>query len=760
MAAGDISIRFAAEGDQTLKSAIQAIDNQIKALNEGVKASTEAMKGMGSQEDATAQKNELLARSVEANKQKMELLSKQYDDAKAKLQTLATEMEKAKDANDPAAIDKATNAYNRQSVEVSKLEAAMNRTQTQMTAAQNELESGGQSAESFGEKVGKLADQLQIKLAGEALKGVVDGLEKFGSKCIDIGKSIWGMASDASVMADDMITLATKTGISTEKLQEYGYAARFVDTEVSTITGSMVKLTRNMASTSETTQDAFKKLGVSVTDSKGRMKETEAVFWQAIDALGKMSNETERDQIAMTIFGKSAQELNPLIKAGSDAWYQYADEAKKAGLVLSDDAMGALGTFNDGLQRVDATVESMKNQLMAALAPALTTIADAAANAGQKFTQWLQSAEGKGEIKRVTDLVSGLAQRFVQNLVPAVDKAIEIFKNVGGAVTFLSQNMDKIVSVIKIAVSIFLALKTAMAGLQIAALVTNPIGGAIAAITAIIAAIGLLVTNWDKVKEAGAKAWEMIKGAWNDAGNWFKGIGDKIRNAFTGIGDKISGFFSDGWNKIKNTWSTVTSFFSGIVNGVKNAFSGIGSTLTGFFSSAWNGIKGAWSGVTSFFSGIGSSIKSAISGAISNLPSMALGWARDMMKGFANGIWQFMDTVTKPIRDLAGKIASFLHFSRPDEGPLREYEKWMPDFVQGLAKGLTRSAPILTRAAEGLAGQLATSAQSITLGASAAESTAQPMYMQVDGHTFARLMSGYIDQQQGENWTNMALGLG
>ena len=99
MASGDIGIRFAAEGDQTLKSAIQAIDNQLKALNEGIKASTEAMKGMSGQEDATAQKNEMLARSIEANKQKMELLSRQYDEAKSKLQTLAQEMEEAKKAN-------------------------------------------------------------------------------------------------------------------------------------------------------------------------------------------------------------------------------------------------------------------------------------------------------------------------------------------------------------------------------------------------------------------------------------------------------------------------------------------------------------------------------------------------------------------------------------------------------------------------------------------------------------------------------------
>jgi hypothetical protein len=131
-----------------------------------------------------------------------------------------------------------------------------------------------------------------------------------------------------------------------------------------------------------------------------------------------------------------------------------------------------------------------------------------------------------------------------------------------------------------------------------------------------------------------------------------------------------------------------------------------------------------------------------------------------MMEGFGRGIRQFMDTVTRPIKDLASKIAGFLHFSRPDYGPLRDYEQWMPDFVGGLAKTLTASQPILDRAVANLAGGIESQAKGSTLSASQTAQAQAPIVMQVDGKTFARLMTPYVDSQQGQSWgTSMRLGV-
>lgn len=879
MAAGDISIRFAAEGDQTLKSAIQAIDNQIKALNEGVKASTEAMKGMGSQEDATAQKNELLARSIEANKQKMELLSKQYDDAKSKLQTLAAEMEKAKEANDPAALDKATKAYNKQSSEVSKLEGAMSKAQGEITKAENAIDGLGGEMEETAKSTTVLSDGFTVvkgvitNLITDAIEKLVsslrdaakymmesgmsfestmskvqavsgasaDEMEKLSSKAQEMGAKTKFSASEAGqafnymAMAgwktEDMLDgiegimnlaaasgedLANASDIVTDALTAMGYGAkdagRLADvmaaassnanTNVSMMgetfkyaapvvgtlgysmedaavaiglmanagvkgsqAGTALRSTlTNLAAPSDAAAVAMEKYGISLTDSEGKMKPFSQVM-QELREKFKTMTETEQANVASTIAGKNAMSGFLAIVNSSDEDFNKLTQAignsSGAAQNMSDTMQNNLsGSITKLKSAAEGVAISLYNAFSGTAKTAVDGLTEAVGRVKDRITEWAQSDRAQAMLQKVATAVEGLVTKLLDNLEPALDGIIGAIEGVVKVAGFLITNWQNIAKAIGTAVTAFVAIKGAMAAINFATLITNPVGAVVVAITGLIAIVKLLTTHWDAAKQGAQACWNDIKNAFAPAVQFFKGVVSGITGAFKGIGDSISNLFKGAWDKIKSTWNAVTQFFKNIVSGIKGAFNGIGSVLTGFFTSAWNGIKSAWSGVTSFFSGIGNSIKSAISGAISNLPSMALGWARDMMDGFGRGISNFMSRVTEPVKNLAGKIASFLHFSKPDEGPLREYEKWMPDFVQGLARGLTRSAPILTRAAEGLAGQLATSAQNITLGAAAAESTAQPMYMQVDGHTFARLMSGYIDQQQGENWTNMALGLG
>jgi phage-related protein len=840
MAASDISIRFAAEGDSTLRSAVQAIDAQMRALNDQLKASTEGMKNLSTQEEASAKRTEALSGIIEASQSKLKILGEQYAQAKTKLDQLAEAMRKAKESGDPAAIDKATTAYNRQSAEVSKLEGAMARTQGEISKAQSAMQGSAQESDSFKDKLAGLADVAKIQLAQEALGKVVSAMEAVGRAAIDAGKKVWDMAVQSSKFADDLLTQAAQTGISTTALQEYAYAARFVDTEVETITGSLTKLTKSMASQSSETKAAFDRLGVSVTDSSGKMREAEAVFWDAIDALGEVDNATERDQLAMQLFGKSAQQLNPLIKAGSEEWQKYATEAHDAGLILSEEGVSALGTFNDGLQRIDATMEAAQRQIMSALAPAFQVIADAVANAAQQFTTWIQTDEAQAYLAELADLVGRLAGKFLDNLEPAVALVIDVIKSVASAIDFCTENFDGIVTAIQAAVAVFVTFKATIAALSIATLLTNPIGQVIAAVGALSSALVLLVTHWDEVKAAGKQCWEEVKRTWEPStgyfqqkgdqiyqglsqkvpnianlfkiawdtisttwgasvnffvsiwesiknvfsavknvlggdfqGAWdsiksigsqwasyFKGIWDNIKRVFGDVVNFFKTLFSTAWNGVKTVWDAAKSFFSGIVTNITSAFNNLPSKISSIFTTAMNGVKNAWNSVTSWASSIGSKIVSSISSAISSLPSKAAGWARDMMTGFGNSITQFMSKVTSPIKNLARKIKSFLHFSRPDEGPLRDYETWMPDFVAGLASTLTKSQPILDKAVANLAGGIASGAKGITL--TAGQTAAQaPIVLQVDGKTFARLVTPYIDTQQGQTWSaKMALGLG
>ena len=80
-----------------------------------------------------------------------------------------------------------------------------------------------------------------------------------------------------------------------------------------------------------------------------------------------------------------------------------------------------------------------------------------------------------------------------------------------------------------------------------------------------------------------------------------------------------------------------------------------------------------------------------------------------MIQGFINGIKNMIGNVGNAVKGIADKVKSFLHFSRPDEGPLRDYEKWMPDMIKGLSNTLNESAPKLYKASKNLANNIANS---------------------------------------------------
>ena len=92
---------------------------------------------------------------------------------------------------------------------------------------------------------------------------------------------------------------------------------------------------------------------------------------------------------------------------------------------------------------------------------------------------------------------------------------------------------------------------------------------------------------------------------------------------------------------------------------------------------------------------------------IKSLPGKAAGWAADMINGFVEGIFSSMHKVADAVKNVASTITAYMHFSRPDLGPLRMYEQWMPDFIAGLSRGITDNLWMVEDAAERLSGATA-----------------------------------------------------
>ena len=273
------------------------------------------------------------------------------------------------------ALEQAKQKYGEYSDEVQKWYAKLNNAEAVLIDMERELKQAQQELDAMSSKFKQTADKLAS--VGEGLKSFGDKISGLSAGAAAAVTGIAALGIKSAAAADDLNTLSAVTGITTDELQKFAYASELIDVSQETITGSLRKLTNNMNAArngSEKQTEAFKTLGIAYTDSSGKLRDNSEVFYDIIDALGKVENETERDALAMALFGKSAQDLNPLIKAGSDELKRLGKEAEDAGLILSQDMLDDMNKLNDGVDKLKAILSADFNRLGANIAPALIPV--------------------------------------------------------------------------------------------------------------------------------------------------------------------------------------------------------------------------------------------------------------------------------------------------------------------------------------------------------------------------------------------------
>ena len=176
---------------------------------------------------------------------------------------------------------------------------------------------------------------------------------------------------------------------------------------------------------------AYDALGVSVTDANGNMRDSDTVYWELIDALGKVENETERDALAMTVLGKSAQELNPLITAGADRMTELGKQAQEAGYVISDDMLNAYGALDDQLQYLNVGATAAKNALGTVLLPVLTDLAGEGVDLLGEFTSGIIAADG--DLSKMSDVIGDILPKALDKIMEYVPELLEVIGEIIGA---------------------------------------------------------------------------------------------------------------------------------------------------------------------------------------------------------------------------------------------------------------------------------------------------------------------------------------
>ena len=193
--------------------------------------------------------------------------------------------------------------------------------------------------------------------AGLVTAGVVAAVNKLNK-----------LSEEAARYVDDLNTMANQYHMTAEELQKLSYAAEFVDVDLQTMTGSISRLTRSMGEAQKGTggaAEAFAKLGVSVTNADGSLRDSREVFYDTIDALGRINSTTEQDTLAMEVFGRSAMDLRGIIDEGSAGLRAYGDEAEQLGIVLTEEENKRLQELQDAQDKTDQMQEAANRKIAA-----------------------------------------------------------------------------------------------------------------------------------------------------------------------------------------------------------------------------------------------------------------------------------------------------------------------------------------------------------------------------------------------------------
>ena len=407
-----------------LTKSLQDANSAISKTSSALKDVNNALKLDPTNVDLLAQKEALLNKQIEQTNDKLELME-----------------QVAKDANEALARgDISQEQYAQLTAEIAKTDVALAQLEEEANGSSDSLEEVGDGAENAAGSVAEIDEASgNAGVALKALEGVAVAAGAAMAAAFagavaaakEVGEALVNCTMDAAAYSDELLTQSSITGLSTEKLQELGYAAELVDTSVDTITGSMTKNLKAMKSAQDGTgaaAEAYAQLGVAVTNADGSLRDQEDVYWDVIDALGNISNETERDALAMDILGKSAKELNPLIEAGSDTMAQLAQEAHDTGYVMSDEMVGAFGDFDDQMQRLNNGTTAAKNALGMVLLPTLGDLATDGTDLLNDFTNAV--LDSGGDIDKLGDVIGQMIPKVMNMITKNLPKIVGLISKI------------------------------------------------------------------------------------------------------------------------------------------------------------------------------------------------------------------------------------------------------------------------------------------------------------------------------------------
>lgn len=431
---------------------------------------------------------------------------------------------------------------------------------------------------------------------------------------------------------------------------------------------SMDKLAQLMTSNAT----AFRSMGLNAADAAnllGTLEKSGIDTSVAMTGLTKVQKEAAEEGVSMqTALNTALTDVNSAIEVfGAKAGVKLYESFQNGTLSVQDfttstaslsDALGSVSeTYNATLDPLDQMTTTM-NTLKA-------TGADIVNSAAPMIEE---------AMKALADVVHQLSDAW-NSLTPEQQEMVIQFAAVAAAVGPVLVVIGNVVSAVGTIMSVLAPLGTLITGTIIPAItaVGAPVLAIVAAVTAVIAVIVLCIKHWDEIKAKAEEVGKAISDKWNE-------LKTNISNAVTNIMNTVK----EKFEKIKTDAVTkVTNLKEKIVTAFTNLKTSISTTVGNIKASIVEGFQKAIDFITS-------------------LPGKALNWGRDIINGVVDGIRNAIGRIRDVMSDVADTIASFIHFSEPDEGPLSNFHTYMPDMMKQLAQGIVKGIPTIENAMDAM----------------------------------------------------------
>ena len=456
-----------------------------------------------------------------------------------------------------------------------------------------------------------------------------------------------------------------------------------------------------LAQPTKQAKEAMEQYGIAMEDiwnEDGSMKDMTVIQKNLNESFSKLS-EQEQMAAAGAIFGKNQMaSWLAVINTAPDDVQKLADSLSNTDKVTREMADAMMSGFGGSIEKLKSSLDVLVTSLGSIIAEYLTPVIEKIQGVIDMFMA--MDEETKKQIVTIAGIVAAIGPVLL----------------VGG----------KIISGIGTIVSAMGTVATFIGGTLIPAItaISAPVLVVVAAVAALAAGFVYLYKTNDDFRN---KVNELVSGIKENFGQMIETIKPALDELFTTI-KTIVGELVEAFKQFMKAAEPVFEFIAtgiaGVINGVMQAATPIINAVNSIIKMVSSVVKGLFSLLTGDFKGFASNMKDALKSMLDAIKSLleaklaffkgifetfgsdigakAMQWGIDLINNLVEGIKSMIDRVGDAISDVADVIASFIHFSEPDQGSLADFNSFMPDMMRQMASGITKGIPMVENAMDSL----------------------------------------------------------